>query len=116
MATGAEATDTMILTRFQTDKRLWKRIAGVLFAVGWFIPSATLSKNGPLATAGEMLVCCVQTYWDPTMPREMFFIVFLVLLAQITVFGVAAVVAGWILQCVVVMVRKQKCAGEKTAG
>jgi heme/copper-type cytochrome/quinol oxidase subunit 2 len=95
----------MKVTRFQTDARLWEWIALAVLAASWCIPVISI-KSGPyfsIATAFKELVAALHQHDDSA--TQLFRGVFIV-------FGstsvVVAIVLGWLLHCLVVMVRARK--------
>jgi hypothetical protein len=95
----------MKATRFPTDLRLWKWIALAVLAASWCIPVISI-KSGPyfsIATALKELVAAIHRQDDSaTLLFRRVFIVF----ASASV--VVAIVFGWLLHCLVVIVRGQK--------
>jgi hypothetical protein len=94
----------MALTRFKTDRKLWIIISAVLFLTPWFIP--LIGKMGeapplvyPLAifTGSDRLFALKATG-------------ILVLL-----FGVAALLIGWVLQCAFVMFKRRNGKNDHAA-
>jgi hypothetical protein len=86
----------MALTRFKTDKRLWFWISLVLFIVPWFLPIWGI-KNDTMMPATIWLI--LVEYPDHLFESFTGICVFTLL------FGVPAISIGWILHCVLVMVR-----------
>jgi len=95
----------MKATRFRTDKTLWERIALLILAVSWCIPVISV-KSGPyfgIATALKRVVTAVylhdasETYLLSSMFSRF---------AGASV--VVAIVFGWILHCLVVIMRARK--------
>ena len=95
----------MKATRFPTNVRLWEWIALAVLAASWCIPVISI-KSGPyisIAAALKELVAAIHRHDDSSM--QLFRGVFVV-------FGsasvVVAIVLGWSLHCLVVMVRARK--------
>ena len=95
----------MKATRFPTDVRLWEWIALAVLAASWCIPVISV-KSGPyfsIATALKELLAAIHRHDDSAM--QLFRGVFIV-------FGsasiVVAIVLGWSLHCLVVMVCARK--------
>jgi hypothetical protein len=95
----------MKATRFPTNVRLWEWIGLAVLAASWCIPFISI-KNGPcfsIATALEELVAAIQRHNDSAM--QLFRCVFIV-------FGsasvIVAIVLGWSLHCLVVIVRVRR--------
>jgi hypothetical protein len=80
--------------RFKTNKRLWLAVSAVLFVACWFIPTIGVQPAMP----GFVLLL---GFFDPAHFREVLPIVAILLFA----FASGAVIVGWILQCVFVMLR-----------
>jgi hypothetical protein len=96
---------SMKTARFPTDRRLWTRTALVILAASWCIPLISI-KGGPhfsIAAALRELVAAAYRHDDSA--THLFRGVFIV-------FGsgsvVVAIVLGWLLHCLVVMVRARK--------
>jgi len=91
----------MKATRFSTNTRLWEWIALAVLAVSWCIPVLRI-KSGPyfsIATALKELVAAIGRHDDSSM--QLFRGVFVVAgSASVAV----AIVLGWLLHCLVVMV------------
>jgi hypothetical protein len=90
----------MALKRFKTDRRLWFWISLVLFVVPWFMPIDKVLVDRPaefwtglfthLGDGGEALGALTMIgCWS-------------------LLLGLPAVCVGWVLQCVVVMIRGAK--------
>jgi len=95
----------MKATRFPTDLRLWNWIALAVLAASWCIPVISI-KSGPyfsIATALKELVAAIHRQDDSaTLLFRRVFIVF----ASASV--VVAIVIGWLLHCLVVIVRARR--------
>jgi len=83
----------MALKRFQTSKRLWLIISGILFVVPWFISYDM--KGGTF----------YNWYYWLMLVRSPGIESLLTWLYCVLYYGVPAVAFGWIIQCVVVIVR-----------
>ena len=103
----------MTLTRFQTDKRLWKWITWILFGVSWLVPSFTFAKSGPVYPAVTLFWWLLRAFWDSDVPLTELKMPAIVLAGQAVIFGVASIVLAWLLQCVVVLVRSRKAVNGK---
>ena len=89
----------MALKRFQTDLRLWFWISLMLFVIPWFVPFGDLKGSGYLP-----IICWGVLFTAPSHIFEaLVFIGFFCLL-----FGIPAIAIGWVVQCVVVMIRDAK--------
>ena len=92
--------------RFNTDLRWWLWISLVLFVLPWLLPIWDVKGSAMLPG-----MCWVILFSDPTHAFEALgFIAIFSLL-----FGVPAVSVGWVLQCVVVMMRDRR-RGAQNAG
>ena len=95
----------MALKRFKTQGRIWAWISLTLFLLFWCIPMVSI-KGGPTVPPGafllELLVALVA---HPTDITEEWF---LVLGFWAMWFAVPAVVLGWVVQAIIVMVRARK--------
>jgi hypothetical protein len=80
--------------QFKTNKRLWLAVSVVIFIACWFIPmfGAQPALPGFIFLAG---------LFDPTHFREVLPMAAMLLFA----FASGAIIVGWILQCVFVMLR-----------
>ena len=95
----------MKLKRFKTDFRLWVIVSLVLFALPWWF-GFEIGKQGS----------------NPVHPAQLFVILFDGSLNQSAVvagiavcaliFGITAVIAGWLTQCLIVIARN--ALGRKT--
>jgi hypothetical protein len=85
------------MTRFRTNRRLWLTISLVLFIVPWFIPLIELQPK--MAPARLWL-----GLFDPRHFSE----VFVMLVWWILLFGVPAIAVGWVLQCLIILIRAAK--------
>jgi hypothetical protein len=95
----------MKATRFPTNVRLWEWIALAVLAASWCIPVISI-KSGPyfsIATALKELVAAIHRHDDSAL--QLFRGVFIA-------FGsasvVVAIILGWSLHCLVVIVRARK--------
>jgi len=92
----------MALKHFRTSKRLWFYISLVLFVIPWFIPWF----------GHDLYISCPAVLWIAVFARLDSFgetigaLQFLVLFTLS--FGVPAVSIGWVLQCIIVMVRDMR--------
>jgi hypothetical protein len=77
----------------KTDRRLWSRIAFVLFLLPWFVPLVYV-QGSPLPPAIFLLGLVMA-------PQECLGIVIKCGLS----FGVAAASVGWLVQCIAVTMR-----------
>jgi len=94
----------MALTRFQTDERLWKRTALALFAVAWLVPIWGF-KTGPLFPAILFLWMTLAGFWDPDTPFRVLAVPATAAAVFAAASGVAAVLIGWVVSAVVVIIR-----------
>jgi hypothetical protein len=84
------------MTRFRTNRRLWFAISLVLFIVPWFVPMIEL--NPRMAPARLWLAL-----FAPVPGHITDVLVFLG--SFILLFGLPAIAVGWVLQCVVIIIR-----------
>ena len=90
----------MALKRFQTDGRLWFWISLVLFVIPWFVPFG----DKVLGSGFLPIMCWVGLFVEQSHIYELLvFIGFFCVL-----FGIPAIAIGWVIQCVVVMIRDAK--------
>jgi hypothetical protein len=87
----------MALTRFKTDLRLWFWVSTFLFVAPWFLPIAGMKGSDWMSP----ILLCVGVI-DENPGAGLVLIGFYILL-----FGIFALVFGWILHCVAVMVRRR---------
>jgi heme/copper-type cytochrome/quinol oxidase subunit 2 len=95
----------MKATRFPIDVRLWEWIALAVLAASWYIPVISI-KSGPyfsIATALKELVAAVHQHDDSA--TQLFRGVFIVFASASVV---VAIVFGWLLHCLVVIVRARR--------
>ena len=96
----------MALTRFKTDWRWWTWISLVLFLVAWFIP-LPFGKGSGLAAY----------FWINLFTHPNYFFETLVFIGMYSLlFSIPAISIGWILQCVVVMIRDARKRKIQNAG
>ena len=96
----------MNVRRFRTDKRLWLYLALGLFVAIWFCPWAWVSPkvdSAPPAILWALLFVGLFPAEDQLIRVGP---VFVVLCFYGVLFGIAALVVGWVLQCFVVIVRQ----------
>jgi len=79
--------------QFKTDLRWWICISLALFVVPWFLPISPYGAN-PFAF-------CVESFGDGSDSL-------IIISIYVLMLGIPAFVLGWILQCVVVMVKGAK--------
>lgn len=91
--------------RFQTDARLWTRITLILLAVGWCIPILSIKSGPSFSIATALKELAVAIYHRDGSSTQMFGIAF-VSYAIYSAF--VAAVFGWVLHCVVVIVRTSR--------
>jgi hypothetical protein len=84
----------MSLPRFTTDRRLWFWISLVLFAAPWFVCTFGKDDDHPIMLL-RMIV---------TQPSH-FVEVLPFILAFTLLFGIPAVILGWVVHCILVIVR-----------
>jgi hypothetical protein len=95
----------MKLTRFQTDQRLWMRIALALFVASWLFLRAGIKSTTyvPVVLLWEWIVAIFRA--DPA--REIFGVG-----ATLFLFGcisaITSIFVAWFLHCAVVVVRTKK--------
>jgi hypothetical protein len=102
----------MKATRFPTDVRLWEWIALAVLAASWCIPVISI-KSGPhfsIAKALWELVAAIHRHDDSA--TLLFRRVFIVFASASVVF---AIVSGWLLHCLVFIVRARKREGTEHA-
>jgi len=100
-----KTNQSMKATRFPTDVRLWEWIALAVLAASWCIPVISI-KSGPhfsIATALKELIAAVHQHDDSA--TQLFRGVFIVFASASVV---VAIVFGWLLHCLVVIVRARK--------
>jgi hypothetical protein len=97
----------MALTRFKTDWRWWTWISLVLFVVAWFIPM--LFMKGDAGTPAY--------FWILLFTHPSYFFETLVFIGMYSLlFSIPAISIGWVLQCVVVMIREARKQKSQNAG
>lgn len=84
-------------TRFETNKRLWLFISVGLFLVPWF--ALRMGKGDGMCPAGLWLVL----FEYPDHGLETLGVLLILSLS----FGTVAVVIGWVLQCLVVVIQSK---------
>jgi hypothetical protein len=84
----------MALKRFQTNGRLWFWISLVLFIIPWFVPFGDYFP---------ILLFYILFAFPSHIFETTVFIGFYCLL-----FGIPAMAVGWLVQCVVVMIRDSR--------
>ena len=85
----------MAFTKFKTDQRIWLALSLLLFVVPWFIPLSAEGKGM------APWVCWVILFTHPSHIGEA-----LAAIGGFTLlFGIPAIVSGWVLQCITVMLR-----------
>jgi hypothetical protein len=89
----------MALKRFKTQTRLWSWISLVLFVVPWFVPFGDLKGSGYLPVTCWWVLFAYPGHLVETLA----FIGYFILL-----FGIPAICIGWVLQCVIVMIKSAK--------
>ena len=90
----------MKLTRYQTDNRLWLRIALVLFLLSWWFPFFDIGPARPIGLLWYIVTSPVRSEFSI---GELFGVVQLVFFS--CVFGIPAIAAAWLIQCAVVIVK-----------
>jgi len=89
----------MKFKRFTTDRRLWLWISLTLFVISWFLPFDNV-KGGWVFRPGFVVF---SLFLDRDFLAGLFFASLFSLL-----FCIPAVVGGWIIQCIVVMIRGRR--------
>lgn len=93
---GHRAHLPVALTRFKTDLRLWFWISLVLFVVPWFLPIWGGKGADKMMPA---VIWLVLVQFPSHLGESLFGICGFTL-----VFGAPAILVGWIIQCIAVMV------------
>ncbi len=81
----------MALKHYKTDLRLWFWISAVLNAIAWYLP---ISYDG-----ATPVFFCIFSFRKDSLTDSL-----TISLVYTLMFGIPAIVLGWILQCVVVIV------------
>jgi hypothetical protein len=81
----------MALKRYKTDLRLWCCISAVLNAILWYLP---ISQDGMTP-----VFFCIDSFSHDSLTDSL-----TISLVYTLMFGIPAIVLGWILQCLAVMV------------
>jgi hypothetical protein len=84
------------MSRFRTNRRVWFAISLVLFIVPWFVPMIELNPRMAPTRLWLALFAPVLGHMTDVLVFLGWFIV---------LFGLPAIALGWVLQCLVVMVR-----------
>ncbi len=87
----------MASARFKTNRRLWSVISTVLFLVPWFIPLIGKSGEMPMYVYPVGIFTAADTVAALSGTA-----------VGILFFGVPALLGGWVVQCVVVMLMQRK--------
>jgi hypothetical protein len=89
----------MALKRFTTDRRLWFWISLVLFVIPWFLPLGDMKGS-----SFPMGIYVVGLFFGFDHFGEC-----LVVVAMCSLFfSIPAAVIGWVIQCIVVMIREAR--------
>ena len=96
----------MKTTRFETNQRLWLWIALSLFLLSWCFPLIGSKGHGvyPIIFLWGVILAA----FDPTISFGELFGVSAILILFASISAVASVVAAWLIQCVVVIIRTKK--------
>jgi|SRR5579859_4277553 len=97
----------MTLTRFKTDQRWWFWISLVLFVVPWLLPIWDV-KGDPMPPG----ICWIILFTHPSHFGET--LTFIGIFSLL--FSVPAISVGWVLHCVVVMIRDARRKRMQNAG
>ncbi len=87
----------MTLQRFKTNPRLWLVFSLTLFLVPWFIPMLGKYSKTPPLWYPVSIFGSGDTIWALKGTGTL-----------VLLFGVPAVLVGWVLQCIVTMFRRRK--------
>ena len=100
----------MQIKHFKTDKRLWKHLALVVFVAFWFIPLMPFAFG--FVPPGVFWITLFRAPFYHDISWSKFFDglpdVLLILLGFSLLFSIPALAIGWVLQCLVVIVRQMK--------
>jgi hypothetical protein len=99
----------MTVIRYQTDRKLWLWVATVLFASTWFIPFFEL-KGGILFRPIYLLYGLVIGIFKDEISVSEFFDIGRAILLFALLSATVSIVAAWLAQCAVVIVRSKKAA------
>lgn len=92
--------EAMALKRFKTNKPIWLLISAALFIPPWFI--GTIDKHEAMHAAHLWLMLFGETVNFGEVVVGIFSCTLL--------FGIPALVVGWVLQCLIIMVRDSRSA------
>jgi hypothetical protein len=96
----------MKVTRFQTDRRLWFWIALALFIACWLIPFMDI-KGWHASLFGVFLEIASDVFRGNMSFAEAIDNSLIPVTVFTFVFGVAAIVLAWVVQCIVVIIRNK---------
>jgi len=92
-------------TRFPTDVKLWAWIALAVLATSWCIPVLSIKAGPSFSIARALWEFGAAVHRHDDSGTQLFCLVFMVFASAS---AVAAIVLGWVLHCLVVIVRTRK--------
>ncbi len=96
----------MKLKRFRTDNRIWLTTSAILFIPPWFI--GTLDKHEEIRPFHLWLMLFSQPLSLPALVTG--------IATCCLMFGVPSLLVGWVLHCLVVMIRRSRNAHGQPPG
>lgn len=96
----------MKLKRFRTDLRIWLTVSAILFIPPWFV--GTIDKHEEVRPYNLWVMLFSQPLSFPTLITG--------ILTCSVMFGAAALAVGWVLHCLVVMIRRPRNAHGQPPG
>ena len=97
----------MTTTRFQTDRRLWLWIALSLFLVSWCRP-LSLTMDGSVRPIVWLWEVILAAFDSSIISSRQLFDIKAVLIIFTCISAGASLIAAWLIQCVVVIIRTKK--------